>query len=140
VVQRISGVDPQVRIQTVAHAECSPQARIQRELSGARDGVSSRISPLARGGRGISSGVQKKAWRRGVNRGAGVVRPDAARDAGAAYRRHVDGSERQAAAGIDLRNKSPLFEQRAFPSATLQKTVSYSLDFRVKPQFCIDCR
>src|SRR5258706_15132394 len=102
-VQRICGVDPQVGIQTVAQAECSSQARIQSELSRTDDGVSSRVSPLACGRRSVGGGVQKEAWRGAVNGGPGVVRPDAASDAGAAHRRNVDGSERQTASGVDLR-------------------------------------
>src|SRR5260370_28364370 len=118
VVQGVRGVDPQVGIQAVGHAECSSQARIQSELSRTNNGISSSVSPLAICRRSVGGGVQKEPWRRGVDVLAGIVRADAARDAGAAHRRNVDRSKRQTTAGVALRYESPLLAPSTFPSGT----------------------
>src|SRR5438874_376670 len=103
VIERIVGIETEVRVQTVAEAEGPGKGRRQAELGRPGDGVASSVAPLARVGGSYGLGVQVLS-RGSVVDGlaAYVVRANSPREAGSTGGREVDGSERTAGAQREL--------------------------------------
>src|ERR1035438_4499391 len=58
VIQRVSGIHPQIEVVPVAQPESSSHRSIQSKLSGSGDGVSSRIAVLSRSEESVCRRIQ----------------------------------------------------------------------------------
>src|SRR5579883_18953 len=117
VIERVGGVKAQVDVAPVAPGERPAERGIEHELAGAGNGIAARIAPLSGGRRGERRRVQIQARGRGIERSAGIIRPQCAGRAGAGDGGEVHGRERQAGADRDIGGGGPLLEERALPAA-----------------------
>src|SRR6185437_9798600 len=115
VIEHVGGINAQVAGHMRGQVEAALQGGIHGELARTLDRVAAGGSPLPGDGRGEGGGIDEQPGRGGVRICAGGIGPHAG-EAGAGHGDERGRSQRQAAAGGELRGQRPTLEQRTAPA------------------------
>jgi len=109
VIQDISGVKAEVKVQAVFQAESAAETGIHGELRRSGDGIASGGAPLTSDGRGVGQGAEIGT--------AVVIGSNDVGVAGAVDGERIDGRKRKTCADCDVGQDRPFLEEPAAPTA-----------------------